>query len=144
MFKDYFKEAIKKLIDNLNRFLLIICLIFFIISFFVKNFFVDITKVSLLVIVFLRIIYHNKEIVNKQNNFYLKIRNTLLKPFNVMIKNISDKDHVYKKCRKCKTILKLPLPSKRGIKHSKCPNCGKRVSFVTFKQIKVEVIKKRK
>jgi len=144
MFKDYFKMALKQLIDNLNRFLLVIFLILLIISFFVRNFFIDISKVIVLVLVILRIVDKNKNRKEKQNKIYLSIRDKLLKPFDIIIKNINDKEHVYKRCRKCKTILRLPLPDKRGFKHSKCPNCGKRIGFLTFKQIKVEVIKKGK
>lgn len=144
MFKEYYKAALKNLIDNLNRFLLVIFLIFFIIGFFVNNFFVDLIKVILLVIVIIRVLDKNKNRVEKQNKVYLKVRDTILKPFDIFIKNIKDKDHVYKKCPKCKTILRLPLPNKRGLKHSKCPNCGKRVGFITLKQVKIEVIKKGK
>lgn len=144
MFKEYYKAALRHLIDNLNRFLLVIFIILFIISLFIRNFFLDLTKVLLLVIIILRIIDKNTNRKEKQNKIYLKYRNMLLKPFDVLIKNIKDKEHVYKRCHKCKTILKLPLPDKRGIKHSKCPNCGKRITFITFKQIKIEVIKRKK
>jgi len=144
MFKEYYKAALRHLIDNLNRFLLVIFLILFIISLFIRNFFLDLTKVLLLVIIILRIIDKNTNRKEKQNKIYIKYRNILLKPFDVLIKNIKDKEHVYKRCHKCKTILKLPLPDKRGIKHSKCPNCGKRITFITFKQIKIEVIKRKK
>ena len=39
-------------------------------------------------------------------------------------RNMNDKDHIYKKCSKCKTTLKLPIPYERGIKHTKCPKCN--------------------
>ena len=144
MFKEYYKAALRHLIDNLNRLLIVIFIILFIISLFIRNFFLDLTKVLLLVIIILRIIDKNTNRKEKQNKIYIKYRNILLKPFDVLIKNIKDKEHVYKRCHKCKTILKLPLPDKRGIKHSKCPNCGKRITFITFKQIKIEVIKRKK
>ena len=144
MFKEYYKAALRHLIDNLNRLLIVIFLILFIISLFVKNFFLDLTKILILIIVIVRIFDPKKERRDKQNKIYLKYRNMLLKPFDVLIKNIKDKDHVYKKCHKCKTILRLPLPDKRGIKHSKCPNCKKRLTFITFKQVKIEVIKRKK
>ena len=66
----------------------------------------------------------------------------MLKPFINIKRNIEDKDHIYKKCPKCKTILKLPVPSERGIKHAKCPSCKKRVTLFTLKKLKIEVIKK--
>ena len=73
---------------------------------------------------------------------FLKVKNIVLKPFTNIKRNIKDKNHIYKKCYKCNTTLKLPLPSKRGIKHAKCPGCGKKVTLFAFKQQKVEVIYK--
>ena len=71
------------------------------------------------------------------------IKRKLLKPFKDFKRNCKDKDYVYKRCNKCKTIVKLPLPSKRGIKHAKCPKCKKRLTFITLKKLKIEIIKKR-
>ena len=76
--------------------------------------------------------------------------NTITKPFTNIIRNFKDrKTHVYKKCSKCKTTLKLPLPKTQGINHAKCPECGNRVTIITLRKqqeekIKVEVIKKKK
>ena len=77
---------------------------------------------------------------SNENQRYLKINNSLLKPFTNIKRNIKDKNHIYKKCHKCKTTLKLPLPSKRGIKHAKCPHCGKRITLVALKYQKIEII----
>jgi LSD1 subclass zinc finger protein len=74
----------------------------------------------------------------------LSIKKAILKPFNVLIKNIKDRNNIYRRCHKCKTILKLPLPYDRGIKHAKCPNCGKTITFLTLRKVKIEVIKKQK
>ena len=59
-------------------------------------------------------------------------------------RNIKDKEHVYKKCSKCKTVLKLPLPSKKGFQKAKCPKCKKSLTLFTFKQEKIELITNRK
>ena len=132
--KTILKNSLKNLVDSLNKFIFILCLVFLVISFFIKNFYVDLIKVVLFIIFVYRLFSKNK------------IKNTLTKPFSVFIKNSQDKNHVYKRCPKCKTILKLPLPSKRGFKHANCPNCHKRLSFFTLKEEKiiVEVIKKNK
>ena len=63
---------------------------------------------------------------------------------NNLKRNIKDKDHIYKKCSKCKTTLKLPVPYERGIKHTKCPKCKKRISFLVLKKQKIEIIKNKK
>ncbi len=144
--KTILKDSLKNLVDSLNKFIFILCLVFLVISFFVKNFYVDLIKVVLFIIFVYRLFSKNKIKRHKENAIYLKIKNTLTKPFSVFIKNSQDKNHVYKRCSKCKTILKLPLPSKRGFKHANCPNCHKRLSFFTLKEEKiiVEVIKKNK
>ena len=74
----------------------------------------------------------------------LNMKEKIKRPFEVIIKNRKDKEHIYKKCRKCKTILKLPLPAKRGMKIAKCPKCQNRISFYAFKYQKIEIIKDKK
>ena len=143
--KNFMNEILKNLIDSLNRFLLVLLLILVIVTFFVRSFTLDLIKILVLIVIIFRLTSKNKLKRSIENDKYLKLKKTLLNPFNNVIRNIKDKDHVYKKCRRCKTILKLPLPSKRGIQHAKCPSCKKRVTFFTLKKEKVvvEVIKKR-
>lgn len=145
-----FKTIFNTLVDSLNKFLLIVLLILIILSIFITDFFLDLLKFVILGIVIFRIISKNKYQRNKENKAFLKIKSTLLKPFTNIIRNFKDRDkYVYKKCSKCKTTLKLPLPKKGGINHAKCPNCQNRVTLFTFRhekkeKIKVEVIKKKK
>ncbi len=100
-------------------------------------------ELGLLLIILLRILSKNIKMRQKENNLYLRIKKRLLKPFEIIIKNHQDKDFVYKKCYKCKKILKLPLPDKRGIKHVKCPNCKKRLRVFTIKYQKIEIIRNK-
>lgn len=141
--KDYAKATINHLVDALNKFILIIVIILFIISIFINNFYIDLSRVILFAIFLFRVFSKNRNQREKENQFFIKIINFFKKPFNVLEKNIKDKNHVYKKCLKCKTILKLPLPEKKGLKHAKCPKCGKRVTFFTLKKEKIEIIKKK-
>ncbi|MBE6145813.1 MAG: hypothetical protein E7171_04250 [Firmicutes bacterium] len=144
------KSIIWNLIDELNRFLIIIDIILIIVSIFIKAFLLDLFKFIFLGLIIFRIASKNKIQRQKENKIYLKIVNTLTKPFKNIVRNFKDrKTHVYKKCSKCKTTLKLPLPNKRGINHAKCPECDNRVTLFTLRKkqeekIKVEVIKKKK
>lgn len=144
-----FKSIINQLVDSLNRFLLVVLLIVIIITFFVRTFILDILKFLLLGIIIFRLVSKNKYKRSKENQTYLKIKKTILKPFDNIVRNFKDrKKYVYKRCSKCKTTLKLPLPNKRGINHAKCPNCHERVTLFTLRKkqpekIKVEVIKKK-
>lgn len=144
------KSILGNLVDELNRFLIIIDLILIIVSLFIKSFPLDLLKFLFLFLVIFRLTSKNKVQRSKENKTYLKIVKTLTKPFTNIIRNFKDrKTHVYKKCHKCKTTLKLPLPKTRGINHAKCPECGNRVTLFTLRKkepekIKVEVIKKKK
>lgn len=145
--KDIIKSAIKNMVDNLNRFILVLFVILFVISLFVRNFYIDIIKILLLIIFIFRLVSKDKSKRYKENKMYLKIKNKILHPFSKGSKR--DKDSVYKRCSKCKTVLKLPLPKKRGINHAKCPSCGKRLTIVNLRvkkaeKVKVEVIKKKR
>lgn len=143
-FKDLLKEALARAIDNLNRFLLVLLLIAFIVSIFVDTLIADLIPLLIFVIFAYRLISKDKYKRDKENKKYLSIKKTILKPFTVLIKNIKDRNNIYRRCHKCKTILKLPLPYERGIQHTKCPNCGKRITFITLRKVKIEVLKKKK
>lgn len=143
-FKGLLKAALARAIDNLNRFILVLLLISFVVSIFVDTLIADLIPLLLFVIFAYRLISKDKYKRDKENKKYLSIKKAILKPFNVLIKNIKDRNNIYRRCHKCKTILKLPLPYDRGIKHAKCPNCGKTITFLTLRKVKIEVIKKQK
>ena len=145
-FKKLFKEYLSNLIDALNRFILIILFVLIILSFFIHNFFVDIAKILLLVIFVYRIVSKNRLRRQKENDIFLSIIHF---PINTYNNYKMKRNFVFKKCHKCKTILKLPLPKKSGINHAKCPNCGERLTIVNIRhkkqeKVEVEVIKKKK
>lgn len=140
--KEIIKNNIKSLIDELNRFLIFIFILSVIVSIFISNFIIDLIPFLLLAIIIFRLSSKNKQARYKENQTYLNIKKILIKPFDVVIKNIKDKDHVYKRCSKCKTVAKLPLPKKSGIQHAKCPKCNKRLTLYTTKHEIIEVIKK--
>lgn len=126
--------------DDLYNFLFFVYIILIIISLFFNNIILFLLELFILIIMFYR--FFSKDIYKRsnENKKFLKLKKQLRNPFNNIKRNKLDKEHVYKKCFKCKTTLKLPLPSKRGIKHAKCPKCGRRITFFTFKQEQIEII----
>ncbi len=142
--RDFIKECLKQIIDELNRFLIIIFLILLVIALFIRNFYLDLAKFFVFFLILFRLFSKNKIKRKNENKLYLKIKDNLLKPFANIIRNFKNKNYVYKKCCSCKTILKLPLPPKVGIQHAKCPNCGHRVTLFTLKKMKIEIIKEKK
>lgn len=131
-------------IDDLYKFLFRLYLFLFIIDIFINYKVLTIIELIVVIIMFYRVLSKNIYTRQKENRYYLKLKKEVLKPFNNIKRNIKDKDYyVYKKCYKCKTTLKLPLPKKRGIQHAKCPKCKNKLKFLCLRQEKVEVIKKK-
>jgi len=128
-------------VDELFKFLFVIYVILVFSNIFLNNVIIDVLKWCILFIMFYRYLSKNIYRRNNENKKFLKLKKKLVSPFKNIVRNMKDKDHVYKKCHKCKKTIRLPLPSKRGIKHAKCPHCGKRNTIFTFKYQKVKFIK---
>ena len=105
--------------DELSRTLLVLAILLGIINLFINSIIINIIELLLLVIIIYRTLSKNLYKRVKENNNYLDFLNKITS----LIKN--DSSYIYKKCHKCKTKLRLPKPSKIGIKHVKCPTCGK-------------------
>lgn len=127
--------------DDLYSFLFKTYLILFILNMFIKNIILTIIEFIIVLVVFYRFFSKNVSARRNENKKFLEIKDNINKPLKNIKRNILDKEHIYKKCYRCKTTLKLPLPNKRGIKHAKCPNCKKRVIFFTLRKEKIEIIK---
>ena len=132
-------------IDDLYNFLFRLYLVLFIIDIFINSIVLTIIELIVVIIMFYRVLSKNIYTRQKENRTYLKLKKEVLKPINNIKRNFKDRDYyVYKKCHKCKTTLKLPLPKKRGIQHVKCPKCKNKIKFISLRQEKVEVIKKKR
>ena len=131
-------------IDDLYKFCLYLYILLLIISIFIKSKILTIIELLLLIIMIYRSMSRNITQRKKENNLYLNIKRKVLNPHKISKRKIKDKNHIYIKCKKCKKTLRLPIPNKRGIKHVKCPKCGKRISFFTLKEEKIEIIRKKR
>ena len=128
--------------DELYKFLLRLCILVLLVNLFIRHYILLIMEILILFFMFYRIISKKIYRRQKENIKYLKIKNKILTPFENIKRNIQDKNHIYKKCRHCNKILKLPLPEKKGIKHVKCPNCKRKMKILVLKKQKIEIIKK--
>lgn len=128
-------------IDELSNLLFCLYTITIILDIFLSSIWLSLTEIILVIIILYRLFSKNIYQRNEENRKYLEIKKELIKPFNIIIKNINDNSHIYKKCPKCKTTLKLPIPYKRGFKHTRCPICHHRLTFLVLKQEKIEIIK---
>ncbi len=129
-------------IDELYKFLLLICFVLLVINTFVSNNIIRLFEVLLIVIIFYRYMSKNIKLRKKENDKYLEIKDKISKLFDYNKKKYKDRNtHMYKKCPKCKQKIRLPL--KKGKHTVKCPNCGNRFDVACHKdeKIKVEIIK---
>lgn len=131
-------------IDELGLFSIWVYIVISLINLFTNSFIGDFSALLLVALILFRMLSKNFTARQKENNVFKKITNFIFKPFENLKRNIKDKEHVYKKCSKCKTVLKLPLPSKKGFQKAKCPKCKKSLTLFTFKQEKIELITNRK
>ena len=131
--------------DEFYQFLLYFYIGLFILNIIINSKIIEIIELFIVFIMFYRFFSKNIERRKKENNIYLKLKNKFLTTHKHHKKKYKDKkNHLYKKCPKCKSILKLPLPSKRGIQHAKCPICKNRVTLLCLRKEKIEVIKNKK
>ncbi len=119
--------------DELNSFIFKIYVLLLILNIFIKSNIIFYIELFLLLIILLR--YFSKNIYRRgrENRAFLNIKNKL----------IFKDDKIYRRCHKCKIKLKLPLPSKIGIKKVKCPECGHRNKFIILRREKIDIIRNR-
>ena len=127
--------------DELYNFLFGLYFIFLIINLFIKSPILSVLELLTIFTMFYRVFSKNITKRSKERRQYLKLKKQIFSPFSNIKRNITNKDYVYKKCHQCHKTLKLPLPDKRGIKHTKCPNCQKKITLFTLKKQKIEIIK---
>ena len=130
--------------DELYNFLFLVFIVLFFINLFVNSNVLGLIEICIIFIMFYRFFSKKIYVRSNENQKFIKFKKALLNPFKNMIRKIKDKDHVYKRCSKCKTVLKLPLPSKRGINNAKCPHCKNRVRLFTLKKEKIDIVKNKK
>lgn len=129
-------------IDELYKFLLLICFVLLVINTFISNNIIRLFEVLLIVIIFYRYMSKNIKLRKKENDKYLEIKNKIIKLFDYNKKKYKDRNtHMYKKCPKCKQKIRLPL--KKGKHTVKCPNCGNKFDVTCHKdeKIKVKIVK---
>lgn len=129
--------------DLLEKDLMKFYFILIIIDLFVNSYVLLGLELLLFIIIIFRFFSKNIKKRRKENDKYYKIKEKLKKLFKNISRNYKDRnDYIYRKCHKCKTILRLPLPPKRGFRYAKCPKCKERVKVFTLRKQKIEIIRK--
>ncbi len=132
-------------VDDLYKFLFKCFFFLTLINLIFHNTILFYIELLIFVIMMYRVLSKNISKRYKENIRFLSIKKKALKPFSNIKRNYRDrKQYVYKKCHNCKTTLRLPLPSRRGINHVKCPECKKRLTLFSLRKEKIEIIRTKR
>lgn len=138
IFKGLYNRAImgRNGIDDLLKFQFYFLIILVILDIFLDSYIVGLLQLITMITIGFRFMSKNLYKRVKENQIYNNIRYGLISPFRNIIRRIKDRKHLYKKCS-CGTTIKTPLPKKCGIKHTTCPNCGKRNRILALRKKKI-------
>lgn len=129
-------------IDELYKLGLVVCIVLSFINIFLDNRIISVIETLLIVIIVYRSMSRNIVKRRYENKKYLGFKKKIKNKFSLIKRKWYDRNtHIYKKCPKCKTVLRLPL--KKGIHTCKCPTCHNKFEVKCRKdeKVKVEVIK---
>ena len=111
--------------DQLNNLLLISVLIIIAVNLFVNSYIITFVYLALWGWSIFRSMSRNIYKRRAENEKFLKIWNPIKNSVKLARNKHRDrKTHVYKKCPKCKAVLRLP--KQKGIHTVKCPKCSER------------------
>ena len=129
-FLEYYNKFMKNRygVDELNKFFLKLYLIIMFINIFINSKILNYFKLIIFVIFVFRSLSKNIFDRSKENRIYLDIKSNRFK-----IK-VNKHNYIYKKCKKCKKKLRLPIPSSIGIKTVKCPNCKNKMKVFVIRK----------
>ena len=128
---EYYSKFMKNRygIDELNKFLVKFYLILMFINIFINFKILSYIKLIIAIIFMFRCLSKNIFDRSKEYSIYLDIKSNRFK-----IKRNNKNNYIYKKCRKCKKKLRLPLPKSIGIKTVKCPNCKNKMKVFVLRK----------
>lgn len=138
IFKSLYNRAImgRNGIDDLIKFQFYFLIILVILDIFLDSYIVGLLQLITMITIGYRFMSKDMYKRVKENQIFNNIRYGLIRPFKNIIRRIKDRKHLYKKCS-CGTTIKTPLPKKCGIKHTTCPNCGKRNRIIALRKKKI-------
>ncbi len=111
--------------DELGKMLIWLWLGLLILNLFLELWIISVVELCVAVWSIFRVMSRNIYKRQAENRFYLKIKLKISAPFKMMKNRWRDrKTHVYKKCPKCKSNLRLPR--ERGEHTVRCPRCSER------------------
>ena len=112
--------------DNLCNFIWILCIILVLVNLFIGSIIISVIETVLMVYTVFRSMSRKIYKRQKENAAYLKIKRKFTGFFKLRRNKWRDrKTHVYFKCTKCKSVLRVPRG--KGSIIVTCPKCGERI-----------------
>lgn len=108
-------------IDQLNSFLMIICILGFIINIFIRSFVLSVVANGIWLLVIFRMFSKNIYVRRKENDKYLQLCSPLSRWLKLKLMNKQDPHNKYFSCLKCKQMVRVPNGHGKVI--ITCPNC---------------------
>lgn len=131
-------------IDELYKINIGLCILLSIVNIFFNNRVISAIEWILLFITIYRSMSRNLVRRRYERDRYLKIKKGFCNRISLVRRKWRDRNtHLYKRCPKCGTVLRLPL--KKGVHMCKCPTCSNRfeVKCRRNEKVKVEVIREK-
>jgi len=109
--------------DELYIAMFILYIVLFIVNIFVNSLILSILIWALIILAVLRSFSRNIPKRRKENAVFMKYYGAVASFFKLQKRRIKDrKTHVYVKCPRCKSVLRLP--KREGKNTAKCPKCA--------------------
>ena len=98
---------------------------------FVRSVWLQMVVYTLTAYAIFRFLSHNTTARRKENEFFGKLRMGIKYKMGIRRQRKADYNHVYKKCPRCKAVLRLPR--KKGKHTTRCPKCKNEFKVYVFK-----------
>ena len=108
--------------DNLNRFMLYVCIALLVVDIFVRSSFLYLIPIVLLCIIYFRMLSRNVEARYAENERYLRVRDGFLGIFRRGGRGQAQAGYRIYVCPKCRQ--KIRIPKGKGRIKIRCPRCG--------------------
>lgn len=108
-------------IDQLNSFLMIVCVIFFIVNMFIGSIVLTFIAYGTWLFVIFRMFSKNIYARNRENDKYLNFFSPLSRWLKLKLMSKQDPSNKYFSCPKCKQMVRVPKG--HGTVVVTCPNC---------------------
>ncbi len=112
-------------VDELYKGLLTLYITLVAVNLFVRSVIISVLLWTVFIYMMLRCFSKNIYKRQQENIIYLQATEKIRKKFSMTKTMLTDKEHYYKKCPKCKSILRLKRVS--GEHTARCPKCSESV-----------------